>query len=92
MGQKRGIDAVYCLNAQTGVEIWKADYPPTRCSYPGPRSATVLGNMLILNACRNGLVLSETTPAGHEEPLRRIASIRHAALSQEFRKPELSHL
>lgn len=111
MGQIRGSDAVHCLNAKTGQEVWTHDCPTTRSSYPGPRSTplvdsdgvyvvgregdvmcldaekgtvkwqvniakeygaelptwghagspTVLGNLLILNACRNGLALDKKT-------------------------------
>lgn len=111
MGQTQGIDAVRCLNARTGQEIWKHDYPTVRSTYPGPRatpladsegvyvvgreghvmcldteqgtvkwevniakeygavlptwghagSPAVLGNLLILNACRSGLAMDKKT-------------------------------
>jgi outer membrane protein assembly factor BamB len=47
MGNDRGQDTVYCLDARTGREIWKYSYPASSMQYPGPRATpTVDGNFL----------------------------------------------
>ncbi len=54
MGNKDGQDIVYCLDEETGKEIWKHSYPCDPGNYPGPRATPVLDGALVYTLSRNG--------------------------------------
>jgi outer membrane protein assembly factor BamB len=57
MGNAAGEDAVVCLNALTGAEIWKFRYPCQPGGYPGPRATPVIENKRVYTLSREGLLL-----------------------------------
>ncbi len=51
IGYNKGKDTVFCLNFNSGDEIWKFSYPATKGQYAGPRATPVLdeGKVYIIN-------------------------------------------
>ncbi len=56
MGNANNIDSVYCLNAETGAEIWRFDYECPSGSYAGPRATPVLDGDNLYSISRDGQV------------------------------------
>lgn len=56
MGNTNNVDTVYCLNAETGAEIWKFEYPCPSGNYGGPRSTPVLDGDKLFSVSRDGQV------------------------------------
>lgn len=56
MGNIDDNDIVYCLNVDTGKEIWRYSYKCNAADYPGPRATPVLDNGNIFTISRDGQV------------------------------------
>lgn len=56
MGYHADADTVYCLDVETGREIWRYAYPSPAGSYPGPRATPLFSAGLIHTISRNGKV------------------------------------
>ncbi len=56
MGAHAETDTVFCLDVETGQEIWHYDYPCPAGPYPGPRATPLFLNGSIHTVSRNGQV------------------------------------
>jgi outer membrane protein assembly factor BamB len=56
MGNRSGTDYVYCLDADSGQEVWKHSYPCRRGGYKGPRATPTVHEGLVYTCSREGLV------------------------------------
>ena len=54
MGWEGGKDTVWCLNADTGAEIWKHTYPCKEGDYPGPRCSPTVDGKVVYTLSREG--------------------------------------
>ncbi len=54
MGNKDGEDIVWCLNAETGKEIWSHRYPCRLGKYPGSRMTPTVDGDLVYTLSREG--------------------------------------
>jgi outer membrane protein assembly factor BamB len=54
MGNDGSKDIVWCLDVQTGREVWKYAYPCKRGSYPGPRMTPTVHEGLVYTLSRDG--------------------------------------
>ena len=56
MGNKADRDIVYCMNAETGKEIWTFPYdcPGVRNGFPGPRAATSVDDKYVFTVSWQG--------------------------------------
>ena len=54
MGNRDGSDHIYCLNAETGKEIWKHSYRCPAGNYSGTRATPVLDGDLVYTLSRQG--------------------------------------
>ena len=57
LGNKSGKDYVYCLEVQTGKEIWHYAYDCVAGDYPGPRCTPVVDGERVYSMSRAGQVL-----------------------------------
>ena len=56
MGYRAEADTVYCLDVETGREIWRHSYPSPAGSYPGPRATPLFSSGFVYTVSRNGKV------------------------------------
>ncbi|MCX6915582.1 MAG: PQQ-binding-like beta-propeller repeat protein, partial [Verrucomicrobia bacterium] len=56
MGYHADTDTVFCLDVETGREIWRYAYPCAAGSYPGPRATPLFSGGLSHTISRNGQV------------------------------------
>ncbi|MHC4105315.1 MAG: PQQ-binding-like beta-propeller repeat protein, partial [Planctomycetota bacterium] len=54
MGNENNIDTVYCLDANTGKEIWTYSYPCDLGEHPGPRATPTVDDNLVFTLSREG--------------------------------------
>lgn len=54
MGNPGANDVVYCLDAETGKELWKHSYPCGQGNFEGPRSTPVVDGDLVYTLSREG--------------------------------------
>ncbi len=54
VGNEKNTDNIYCLDANTGEEIWTYSFPCAQGSYPGPRTTPVWDDGLIYTLSREG--------------------------------------
>lgn len=54
MGRVDNNDIVFCLDADTGKEIWRHEYPSKKGSYPGPRMTPTVDGDLVFTLGREG--------------------------------------
>lgn len=54
MGHANGKDTVWCLNADTGKEVWSHSYPCKKGGYPGPRATPTIDRTLVYTISREG--------------------------------------
>ena len=54
MGNVDSNDIVWCLNADTGSQVWKHTYPNRRGSYPGPRATPTVDGDLVFTLSQSG--------------------------------------
>ncbi len=54
MGNQGGKDIIYCLDPETGKEIWRFGYPCQPGDYSGPRSTPVFDGGLVYTLSRDG--------------------------------------
>ena len=54
MGNENNIDTVYCLDANTGKEIWNYSYPCGLGEHPGPRATPTVDDDLVFTLSREG--------------------------------------
>ena len=56
MGNRDKTDAIYCLNADTGAEIWKHSYPCVAdgAGHPGPASTPTIDGKFVYTLSREG--------------------------------------
>jgi len=54
MGNQGGNDIVYCLDAETGKEVWKHSYPCAPGNYEGTRATPVLDGEQVYTLSREG--------------------------------------
>jgi outer membrane protein assembly factor BamB len=54
MGWADGKDTVFCLNADTGAEIWKHTYTCEEGEYPGPRCTPTVDGAVVYTLSRAG--------------------------------------
>ncbi|HZE99124.1 MAG TPA: PQQ-binding-like beta-propeller repeat protein [Planctomycetota bacterium] len=54
MGNPGGSDIVYCLDSETGKEIWKHSYPCDQGNFEGPRSTPVVDGDCVYSLSREG--------------------------------------
>jgi len=54
MGNPGGNDVVYCLDAETGKEVWKYSYPCDQGNFEGPRSTPVVDGDHVYTLSREG--------------------------------------
>lgn len=57
MGNNTREDAVVCLDARNGKEIWRYAYPCRQGEYPGPRATPTVDGDLVYAMSREGLLL-----------------------------------
>jgi len=57
MGFKDGNDIVWCLDAKTGVEVWKRSYACERGEHPGPRCTPTVEGGFVYTFSRQGHIL-----------------------------------
>jgi len=57
MGNPGNTDIVYCLDSETGKEIWKHAYPCGQGNFEGPRATPVVDGDLVYTLSREGLAL-----------------------------------
>jgi outer membrane protein assembly factor BamB len=56
LGNRDGQDSVYCLDAETGKEIWKHSYPCRAGKYAGPRATPTVDGELVYTMSRDGVL------------------------------------
>ncbi|MFC1671665.1 PQQ-binding-like beta-propeller repeat protein [Planctomycetota bacterium] len=66
MGNTKNKDAVFCLNADDGKEIWKHTYPCQGGQYPGPRSTPTVEDGRIYTVSYEGHVMCLSEKSGNE--------------------------
>ncbi len=54
MGNENNIDTVYCLDANTGKEVWTYSYPCGPGEHPGPRATPTVDGNLVFTLSREG--------------------------------------
>ncbi len=54
MGNIKNKDIVYCLNTETGEEVWRYEYECEGGSFPGPRATPAVDGESIFTFSRNG--------------------------------------
>jgi outer membrane protein assembly factor BamB len=54
MGNPGGNDIVYCLDAETGKEVWKHSYPCDAGNFEGPRATPVVDGDCVYTLSREG--------------------------------------
>ncbi|MDY7011082.1 MAG: PQQ-binding-like beta-propeller repeat protein [Planctomycetota bacterium] len=67
MGNKDGSDIVWCLNADTGTEVWKHSYSCPRDpagGYSGPRATPTVNGKHVFTMSHNGQVLCLDADSG----------------------------
>ncbi|MCK4624637.1 MAG: PQQ-binding-like beta-propeller repeat protein, partial [Phycisphaerae bacterium] len=67
MGHIGGNDIVWCLNADTGEEIWKKSYPcpkNPKGGYPGPRATPTVDGKHVFTMSHNGQVFCRDADSG----------------------------
>ena len=64
MGNVNERDIVYCLDADTGREIWRHEYPCPKGSYPGPRATPTLDGDRVYTLTREGDVFCLNAKTG----------------------------
>lgn len=64
MGNSDGKDGVICLDAKTGVAIWRYDYPCAAGSYPGPRCTPAVDDASVYVISRNAEVFCLDSKVG----------------------------
>ncbi len=69
-------DTVYCLNAETGKEVWKKTYPCPAGNFPGPRSTPVIDGSSVYTFSRNGDAICWSAKTGKK--------VWHKNLMREF--------
>ncbi|MBI4565252.1 MAG: PQQ-binding-like beta-propeller repeat protein [Planctomycetes bacterium] len=57
LGNKNNVDVIYCVDAETGKEVWHHTYPSKKGNYPGPRSTPALDGDFVYTMSRDGLAL-----------------------------------
>lgn len=68
MGNIQNKDIIYCLNAETGEEIWRYEYVCEAGSFPGPRATPTLdGDGNIFTFSRNGQIFCLSAKDGSEK-------------------------
>jgi outer membrane protein assembly factor BamB len=79
MGNAKGKDTVYCLDAETGKDVWRHSYdsPLLRKNFPGgPTASPVLDGERVYTISRSGVALCLDIADGKEvwrQDLRRVA-------------------
>lgn len=58
-------DIVYCLNAETGEEVWRYAYQSKGIAFPGPRATPVLDGNFVYTLSWEGLVLCFNAQSGN---------------------------
>lgn len=82
MGNQKGRDIVYCLDAETGKDVWRYAYGCNAGNYPGPRSSPVLDGGLVYTLSRDGDALcleAETGKLKWQVDLKKTYSIVNLA-------------
>ena len=64
MGNVNDQDIVYCLDVETGKEIWRYTYSCDDGNYPGPRSTPVIDGDLVYTISREGHVFCLDAASG----------------------------
>ena len=64
MGHVDGNDIVFCLDAGTGAEIWRHEYPSEKGSYPGPRMTPTVDGDLVFTLAREGELICFDAASG----------------------------
>lgn len=64
MGNISNQDIVYCLQADTGKEVWRYSYPCKAASYPGPRATPCVANNQVYTISREGLAICLNAKTG----------------------------
>jgi outer membrane protein assembly factor BamB len=64
MGNRDDRDIVYCLNVDTGEEIWRYEYACPAGDYAGPRSTPVIDGSNVYSISRNGLLFCLDAQSG----------------------------
>lgn len=54
MGNASGEDTVYCLNAETGDEVWTYSYSASSGEYPGPRATPTIDEGRVYTLSQHG--------------------------------------
>ena len=74
MGNDRGQDTVYCLDARTGREVWKYSYPSRSMQYPGPRATPTVDGNLLYTLSSDGQLICFSADSGKKQWRRNIAT------------------
>jgi outer membrane protein assembly factor BamB len=74
MGNQNNEDIVYCLEAETGREVWSFRYPCKSGSYPGPRATPVLSGDRVFSLSRDGEVICLDSAQGTQQWRRNVLS------------------
>jgi len=54
MGNRKGQDTVYCLDATTGRMVWKYSYPCSPGQYPGPHATPTVDGSVVYTLSKKG--------------------------------------
>jgi len=75
MGNVDDEDIVYCLNAETGAEIWRRGYGSPPGEYGGPRATPVLAGERLYTVSRWGQVVCLDASSGRLEWWRKLSDL-----------------
>ena len=64
MGNKSGIDTVYCLDVETGNEVWTYSYSCVTGSYPGPYATPTVEAGVVYTLSKQGHLFSFDAKTG----------------------------
>ncbi|MDF7799975.1 PQQ-binding-like beta-propeller repeat protein [Pontiellaceae bacterium B1224] len=67
MGNKDGQDIVYCLDANTGKEIWTKSYACKPGQYKGPRATPVVDGENVYTVSRDGVLICFNAESGEKK-------------------------
>ena len=73
MGNESGTDTVYCLDLETGREVWTHSYACAVGSYPGPRATPTVADGVVYTLSREGHLFALDARSGRVRWERHIA-------------------
>ncbi len=74
MGNDSRNDTVWCLNADTGKEVWKHTYPCRQGSYKGPRATPTVAGKSVYTISRAGHVFCLDAASGKERWRKKLSA------------------